>query len=781
MSKDGIYVLLALYLLLGSVYSVVTPVMEASDELWHYPMVQYIADHGSLPVQDPERVGPWRQEGSQPPLYYFLGAALTAWIDTSDLFQVRTPNPHADNGIITEDGNTNLIVHGPADRFPWQGATLAIHLIRFVSVCMGAGTVYFTYCLALELWPERVGMALAAAAITAFTPMFCFISGSVNNDNLTMLLCAAGIWMLVRWVKRHGGDEPLSRSRWWRDAIVLGTVLGLGVLTKSSAMGLLPLTALAVGYVSWRRRSWWYLGSGGGVMAGLVAAIAGWWFVRNAILYDGDWMGIERFIVILGYRDPPATLRQLWGERQGFMMAYWGLFGGVNVPMAGWIYTALNGALLAAAAGLVIGGARGIANRKSQIANRKSQGAGGNRQLLTFNFQPSTFNFSLLFLWPVAVVIPWAVWATKTWSSQGRLVFSAISAWSTWISFGLSELVPRRWSSWVPGALSAFLFGVAAWAPWGVIAPAYRPPVLPEGVQPSPAHALRADLGGQVRLLGYDMESVSPAGVASARPGEAFRFTLYWEAQREMDRDWSIFCHILDLDLELPIATRDRYPGQGLLATRTMEPGLRWADRYVVWLPETAYAPSDAVLEVGLYDAANGERPLVTIEAGSDVQVVENGLRFQPLHIEPRPGDLPNPVRINFQDRMALVGWDIDRRAAAAGDVLHLTTYWECLASMEEAYTVSSQVLDERGRKAAQADIWPGDTDTSHWEVGQQIVDRRDLAIDPGSPAGSYELVLRVYGWETPETLKRLRIIDAEGRVLPNDFVVLGRVRIVDE
>ena len=80
------------------------------------------------------------------------------------------------------------------------------------------------------------------------------------------------------------------------------------------------------------------------VTAGLVALIAGWWFVRNAILYDGDWFGLERFILVLGYRVPPATLRQLWSERAGFMMAYWGLFGGVNLPMPGWVYTVLNAA-----------------------------------------------------------------------------------------------------------------------------------------------------------------------------------------------------------------------------------------------------------------------------------------------------------------------------------------------------------------------------------------------------------------------------------------------------
>ena len=67
--------------MLGIGYAVLTPVFEASDELWHFPMVQHLANGHPLPIQvfDPELAGPWKQEASQPPLYYYLGAALTFW------------------------------------------------------------------------------------------------------------------------------------------------------------------------------------------------------------------------------------------------------------------------------------------------------------------------------------------------------------------------------------------------------------------------------------------------------------------------------------------------------------------------------------------------------------------------------------------------------------------------------------------------------------------------------------------------------------------------------
>ena len=64
--------LLTLFILLGFSYALITPAFEASDELWHYPMVRHLADGNPLPVQvfDPALAGPWNQEASQPPLYY---------------------------------------------------------------------------------------------------------------------------------------------------------------------------------------------------------------------------------------------------------------------------------------------------------------------------------------------------------------------------------------------------------------------------------------------------------------------------------------------------------------------------------------------------------------------------------------------------------------------------------------------------------------------------------------------------------------------------------------
>jgi len=325
-------VIIALYLILGTTYSVVTPIFEASDELWHYPFVRHLATGGRLPVQRPGQLGPWRQEGSQPPLYYALGALITWPIDTSDMDQVRWLNPHADIGATTADRNVNMVIHTEAERFPYRGTVLAIHVVRWLSVLMGAGTVVLAYLLAQTLAPDDMVLALGATAITAFNAMFLFITSSVNNDALVAMLCALALWLMARYVciRPH-----------WHQWVLLGAVLGLATLAKTSALGMLALAAIAGMAVARRQRSWNSLFIAGISIALPFALLTGWWFWRNWRLY-GDPTGLKAFVSIVGARYPQPTLRQLAGEWQGFVMSFWGLFGGVNVPAPGWVYTLLT-------------------------------------------------------------------------------------------------------------------------------------------------------------------------------------------------------------------------------------------------------------------------------------------------------------------------------------------------------------------------------------------------------------------------------------------------------
>jgi hypothetical protein len=780
----AITLLLAAFILLGAVYAVVTPLFEISDELWHYPMIKHLADGGGLPVQDLAVPAPWRQEGSQPPLYYYLMALATRWIDTRDMDQVRWLNPHVDNGVITEDRNNNIVIHTARERivWPWRGTVLAVRLIRLLSVLLGAGTVYFTYRLALELMPGRTGLALAAGGFAAFTPMFLFISASVNNDNLAIFFSAWALWRMAHWLRA-------SQTPSWRECLLVGAILGGAALSKVSALGLFPLAGAALLYVNLRSSGWLdrrplttdrrdfifhpssLILSVLGVF-GVALLLSGWWYWRNYQLY-GDWLGWNRFIDIVGRRPHPATLAQLWGERVGFVQAYWGFFGGVSVPMPGWTYTVLN-----VVAGLALIGSGWAALRLLWSARK-----GGLRAVLPRLQSPGALVGYLLVSWLLLIFVGLIRWTSLTWASQGRLIFPAISAISVLAVAGLSQLGyllsairhPPSAICHLPSAIRhlpsaicylppAFMALLASAVPFAIIAPHYAPPpdLTPEQIAAIP-HRVDADFGGEMTLLGYDLET------ESALPGESVRLTLYWQARIQMDRNWSLFVHVVD-DQGIIAAQRDRYPGEGTLATTLLRPGQTFADRYVIRIPETAYSPSSAEIRVGLYDLLDGAR--LPVAGGGDA------VALAPFSIRARPGSIPNAVRQNFGNLIQLAGFEMEPRVLKPGETLRVTLYWQALAPVRVNYSAFAHVRGEGQTLWAGQDAWPqnGAAPTSTWRVGDIITDTYELALKPDTPPGTYPVEVGLYD---SSTIVRLPLVAEDGRPTDADFLDLSPIRVV--
>ncbi len=785
--------ILVAFVVLSTAYSVLVPPFEASDELWHYPMVKHIADNWSLPVQDPANVGPWRQEGSQPPLYYVLGAVCTFWIDTSDMEEVRHLNPHADSGMATPDGNVNLVVHRPErEAFPWRGTVLAVHVVRFLSIALATVGVALTYFIVREIFPGSSGLALGATALHAFTPMVVFIAGSVNNDNLVVPVSSLALLMLLRLVRPGTTETETSIQQLGLQYLPLGIILGLAALTKASSLALTLLTALVVVVRAVRRRS---RGSReacqeffvGGLASLLpVLAIAGWWYMRNLRLY-GDLTGLNVFIEILGQREVPASLAQLWRERYSFLAGYWGNFGGLNVPMPSWVYRTLNTCLVVAAIGLVgifanslletvkapttDGEPASAATGGGILSVDRSDPAGRNRG------PRNALQTAICLLWGLGVLIPWIQWARVTWSSQGRLLFAALPTWSLLLTLGLGAWLPRR--LWVGSRISApppvallalFLLGLSAAAPFAWIKPAYAlPGQLSDAEVRRIPHQTHTEFGGTMKLLGYELEETAKA------PGEEIEVTLFWEALAPTEEDHVVFVHLLDQH-ELVVAQRDTLPGLGLLSTTWLDPGYRWADRYLIPVPATAYRPNRAEIQVGLFNSQTDQRLTVVNEAGAPIG---DNVRFGQVSVRAEPGDGANPVNINFGGRMILSGYDLSERAVQAGETVTLTLRWEALEAMNENYTVSAQLIDRSQRKAAQHDGWPQDgaAPTGTWQRGEAIDDTIPLTIFPDAEPGPYRLRIAVYVHEEAE-LRHLPVTPAGGQMQTSAIELTG-VRVL--
>jgi 4-amino-4-deoxy-L-arabinose transferase-like glycosyltransferase len=738
--KNHILALILLaFVLLGCIYSLVTPVFEASDEIFHYPVVKYIADGRGLPVQDPRAEAAWEQEGSQPPLYYGLAALATVWINTDDMQAVRWRNPLSNIGRPLTPGNKNLVVHTSAEAFPWHGSVLAIHLIRFLSLLLQAGTVFLTYRISRVVWPEREELAALAAALVAFNPMFLFISGSVNNDNLITPL-ATWVLLLLALTLKEGW---LS----YRRAALLGFLLGLVALTKLSGLGLLLLAAVVLTVVAARRRAWGAWLRWGLILVGMVALIAGWWYVRNWRLY-GDPTGLNVMLEIAGRRDISPSWRELFAEFEGFRMSFWGVFGGFTVVAPGWLYNLYDLLVLAGIVGWVV------------LAWRRRG-----------RWQAERIGLVLLLVaWILIVGLSLVRWTSQTLASQGRLLFPAIAAVAVLLAFGLAGWAAHKWRSRIALGLGLGLLIIAAAIPIWVIRPAFAMPPLLDASQ-VPANASPADLivGETMRLLAYDLPQ------DTVRPGADLPVRLYWESIAPEARDLSVFVHLFGRDMTLA-GLAGSYPGLGAYPTSLLRPGQVVGDTYPVPVTITATAPSLLRVQVGLFQyGVADEAPVAAFDsAGRPANGMIGTVRLLPAR--PPTYQISEPVRFDLDGQALLLGSDLPAETVRPGEAITLTLYWQAQARMSEDYHVFVHLVGPmpEERTVAQHDKVPldGDWPTWAWEPGYTVRDEYSLQLPVDLQPGTYQLRAGLYRLSDGQ---RVPVQGPDGRV-KDSAMILGQV-----
>lgn len=111
--------------------------------------------------------------------------------------------------------------------------------------------------------------------------------------------------------------------------------------------------------------------------------------------------------------------------------------------------------------------------------------------------------------------------------------------------------------------------------------------------------------------------------------------------------------------------------------------------------------------------------------------------------------------------------------AVPAGSTVQVTLLWECLADMEESYTVFVHLLGEDNHLVTQHDGIPlfGTRPTQFWLPGEELLDRHDLTVPQQVSVSKGWLVVGLYD---SQTIVRERF--ADGR----DAVPLAGVRFAD-
>jgi hypothetical protein len=703
--------LLLLFTLFALLWSRVNPPFEATDELRHYRFVRSIQVNRALPVQGQE---PCRSQSHHPPLWYAVGALITAPLPQSASVCLNPPaNPFwayrfADPGVDNKSQFQHPLDLAPADR-------LAVQLLRAWNVLLGGVTVWATWQIG-RLWaPRTPRVALTAATLVAFGPMFLYMSGAINNDIIAAATTTLLIWQTIAVARR-----PLTaRSGGW-----IGLLYGLALLAKFNTLPVLAVVGLYTTWHAWQRRDgrgWLHFHA---ALAGMALLVAGWWFVRNQMLY-GEPTGVRILTELWGVRSPTESWRLALHELDAAWSSLWGRFGFGQIPLPRPLY---NGLYLLVGVGL-IGRLRPGRPDPDRATSWLLIGT-------ALTFFAVLFNYILI----------------SPAGAMGRFFFPGLPALALLVAAGWERLIGRHALPLLGGGMGL----LAIFALFGVLAPAYNPPLRPPATPP--AQVVSVPLPGVGTLTGYTVRG-------TPRPGGRLTLELDWAVGARPSADYLFFAHLTDAGGL--VTQRDTFPATGRYRTSQWHPDSRWRDRLDLHLPTTAYPGAEAVLTIGFHDPAGGQRLLWQTADGP-----RDALQLTTLTIA--DGD-DLPPAADFGDQLRLRAARYDTRTPAADGTLEVTLVWEVLRPVSADYELQLLWLDDGGNYRGSADRTPG---TATWQAGARISTTHLFALaDLPNPPGPGHHFLRVAVQNRADGQKLPVILPGGDRI--GDYLELAGVRVL--
>ncbi len=411
----------------------------APDERDHFDYIRHLALTHSLPIygQTPRVANPHalNSETQQPPLYYLLATPFY------------------------------LILGGHTQ-------TQQYIAIRLFSTLLGAIAVALTYTLGHILAPERRTFALALAAIVGFNPMFTFMSAAINNDALINAIYPALLMVFCLLLR--------LRSVRWIWLIGLGALLGMGLLAKFSIIvGMLAsggvLVALAWRQGNQRLRTLFMYGAW---MVGGLLLIAGWYLIRNWLLYDDPSGVLMMRTYHVNPMRPYDTIGSFWQmittRRPGFVdfwpgvfHGFWGIFDFYIIWMAPRLYYGLDALLAGGLIGTGIWAAHAWSRRTERPAQERLALAGV-CCLITVGTLGLILNYSYRIdhqpqgRYFLPAVVPLALAIVAGWEQILRLVKLQRLAAPLLIVFMLSANLLALFTAVAPDYHDAYLTSLAA-------------------------------------------------------------------------------------------------------------------------------------------------------------------------------------------------------------------------------------------------------------------------------------------------------------------------------
>jgi 4-amino-4-deoxy-L-arabinose transferase-like glycosyltransferase len=690
----------------------VTPIFEIYDEGAHTGYVRHLRETGELPVYDretPPEEQLYGQQASQPPLYYLLGAILSTPASLTDFDARWDLNPHARIGIPLTTHNKNWYLRdSEAGQFPWRGTTLAVQIVRALSIVLALGVLLLVYRLAHLVSNGNSLIADTSLALVAFNPTFAHLAAGVNNDWLVIALCTLVLVLMVRRVRSPEGESL-------RHTFILSLLVAAAMLSKLSGVLLVPLFCW---FILWEWRQGRYdvrkAARHLALFAVVLAVLVGWWLVRNVLLY-GD---LTATVVHLWYwgPQPDSSLASiLLNESYGIWLSFWGVFGAYSfaLPELAFHFISLLGVI--SLLGLILG-----------VASRKAPGSWRNPLWLP------------VLLWLALVVVGFLRWATFLSASQGRLLYPAIAPLALLMAIGLTN-----WKRWIPatlfqGGMYTALGGLAAISlatPWLILMPGYEPP--PHEVVSEEIAVPNAVFGDVIALSNFRLDptcSEAPLNVDAGesipvQAGEELCVTLELTALREVEQNYSFSIQVIaPIQIE-PLAQLDTYPGGGSLPTEVWPEGMQVVDSYRLPLDYATAFPTEAVLQLVMYDFETGERFAIT-ESTSEPDADGTALPLATLLLAPSVPQQAEIEPVQFGETIELTQVEV----LLVDDEWRLRSQWRALQDVGQDWQLFAHRSESPSSPplAAYDHLLGGDALPTHlWREGVVVIEETVLSDFP--------------------------------------------------
>lgn len=255
---------------------------------------------------------------------------------------------------------------------------------RFISVFCMVGYAFMNILISKKLFKEKIYRGVFIVLVTLL-PQMVFLGSYLNNDALALLSISVIVYSWLLGIEKDWN---------YKSCILIGIGIGVCALSYYNAYGYILFSAVIylvsniikkIDIKSFFKK--------GLIIFAIAFLIAGWWFIRNYILYNGDFLGLNtsreygEMYAQEAYKPSNRSTPLNTNTPLNVMLfdmkwteitidSFIGVFGHLNIRMAEPIYVGYKLIFIVAIVGLLTKFINSLINKikykKNEISNKKT-------------------------------------------------------------------------------------------------------------------------------------------------------------------------------------------------------------------------------------------------------------------------------------------------------------------------------------------------------------------------------------------------------------------------